>query len=661
MAEDMDTEIEDNITEDITVGIKFKLVVSSSLKPVEGMIFPSLDASYQFYVEYANKGGFSVRKGSQTEKNGFIQYKYFICSKEGSKPQKKFDSLEEVHQGKKQKKCRNRPSIRTSCLAQIALCTVDGGKSYKINKFIEEHNHTLVSQEDMHFLPSSRNLIVMQQKRLYSLSTLNLGPVKSFNILRTEYCGFDDVGVTAADCKNFKRNINCYIEEFDAEMIVQRLLNKKEYKMVFVPFTGINNHFRNVNLGAGLIAKEMNESYTWLLTCFLKASGRQPKVVVTDQDPAMKQAIESVFTESKHRLCMWHIMKKIADKVGPTLCNNENFKCRICNIVWTDSIKPDEFEMAWHEIVNEFGLIDNSWISTMFGLRSMWIPTYYRDEPLSGLMRTTSRYAHRKNDHYTMNTKPGECTESDLEVDALKRYTQTIFGMFKKKYIVVLANVIPLVLLKMDRMQKSMLKIKKLLKKVSFRYPSMLLIMIFLLHVAAKGLSNMIDEIPKKYILRRWMRDAVSNKSKCSIFGKDVANGNIDKANEIVRDIMFATENICNMLFTDIEALSKVRDQINDMREKAEEGSQAKPIFKKNDMLASLLGYDQPSTSTIRVPTGIRNKGRGSHKRFKSLKEIAASRAGKRSRVCSVCGEGGHDIRTCKKMPVYPPKHPPGP
>ncbi|XP_076914823.1 protein FAR1-RELATED SEQUENCE 5-like [Bidens hawaiensis] len=310
------------------------------------MIFPSLDASYQFYVEYANKGGFSVRKGSQTEKNGFIQYKYFICSKEGSKPQKKFDSLEEFHQGKKQKKYRNRPSIRTGCLAQIPLCSTDGGKSYKINKFIEEHNHTLISQEDMHFLPSSRNLTVMQQKRLYSLSTLNLGPVRSFNILRTIYGGFDDVGVTAADCKNYKRNINCDIGEFDAEMIVQRLLNKKEYfhdfsfdytvdesgcltglfwadelckknfltfsdvisfdatfntnkyKMVFVLFTGIDNHFHNVNLGAGLIAKETIESYTWLLTCFLKAFGR-PKVVVTDQDPAMKQAIESVFIESR--------------------------------------------------------------------------------------------------------------------------------------------------------------------------------------------------------------------------------------------------------------------------------------------------------------------------------------------------------------------------
>lgn len=86
--------------------------------------------------------------------------------------------------------------------------------------------------------------------------------------------------------------------------------------MVFVPFTGIDNHFHNVNLGAGLIAKENVESYVWLLSCFLKAFGRQPKVVVTDQDPAIKQAVENVFTDSRHRLCMWHIMKKVSDKVS---------------------------------------------------------------------------------------------------------------------------------------------------------------------------------------------------------------------------------------------------------------------------------------------------------------------------------------------------------
>ena len=85
--------------------------------------------------------------------------------------------------------------------------------------------------------------------------------------------------------------------------------------MVFVPFTGIDNHCRNVTLGAGLLASESIESYKWLLQSFLNSFGKQPKVVVTDQDPAMKQAIEAVFDKSRHRLCIWHIMKKLADKV----------------------------------------------------------------------------------------------------------------------------------------------------------------------------------------------------------------------------------------------------------------------------------------------------------------------------------------------------------
>ncbi|XP_076908441.1 protein FAR1-RELATED SEQUENCE 3-like [Bidens hawaiensis] len=469
MAEDMDTEIEDNIAEDITVRIEFIPAVSSSIKPVEGMTFPSLDASYQFYVEYANKGGVSVRKDSQTEKN--------------------------------------------------------------------------------------------------------------------EYGGFDDVGVTVVDCKNFKRNINCYIGEFDAEMIVQRLLNKKEYLPDFSFYFTVDE------------------------------SG----------------CLTGLF---------W------ADKVGPVLCNNEHFKRHICNIVWTDSIEPDEFEMKWHEIVNEFGLIDNSWISTMFGLRSMWIPAYYRDESLSGLLRTTSRsesenqffglvsnsqltlveffshfnmdletqrYAHRKNDHDTRNTKPdGHGPNATIYVKDKEAFGK---GCIQVSVIV-------------DDNDFSASCSCKSCKR--FEQYGLLCWHVF---VAFRVLE--IDEIPKKYILRRWMRDAISVKRKCSIFGKDVANGNIDK-DEIVRDIMFAIENICNMFFPDIEELSKVRDQINGIRGKAEEGSQAKPILKKNDMLASLLGYDQPSTSTIRVPNGIRNKGRDSHKRIKSLKEIAASRIGKRSRTCLV-------------------------
>ena len=85
--------------------------------------------------------------------------------------------------------------------------------------------------------------------------------------------------------------------------------------MVFVPFTGIDNHRKSVTLGSGLLKNETTESYIWLLQALKKAFTKAPNIVVTDQDGAMRRAIESELPDSKHRLCMWHIMQKIPKKV----------------------------------------------------------------------------------------------------------------------------------------------------------------------------------------------------------------------------------------------------------------------------------------------------------------------------------------------------------
>ncbi|CAH9112386.1 unnamed protein product, partial [Cuscuta epithymum] len=100
------------------------------------------------------------------------------------------------------------------------------------------------------------------------------------------------------------------------------------YSLVFVPFTGVDNHKKCITFAAGLLAKEDVESYVWLLTRFIKAMGRQPACVITDQDPSMRIAIEKVLPESRHRYCMWHIMEKVTKKVGPVLSKNVDFMSR---------------------------------------------------------------------------------------------------------------------------------------------------------------------------------------------------------------------------------------------------------------------------------------------------------------------------------------------
>lgn len=87
--------------------------------------------------------------------------------------------------------------------------------------------------------------------------------------------------------------------------------------MVFAPFTGVDNHKKCVTFACALLAKENIESYKWVFATFLKCMGRQPLSIITDQCPAMKQAIPATFTSTTHRLCMWHIMKKFPAKVYP--------------------------------------------------------------------------------------------------------------------------------------------------------------------------------------------------------------------------------------------------------------------------------------------------------------------------------------------------------
>ena len=99
-----------------------------------------------------------------------------------------------------------------------------------------------------------------------------------------------------------------------------------------------------MTFGAGLLLKEDIESYVWFLESFKKAMIFEPKVIVTDQDGAMKYAIEYVFPSSLHRLCMWHIMKKLHAKTTEDVSVGDQFKEKLNKIVWSNVLEPVEFE-----------------------------------------------------------------------------------------------------------------------------------------------------------------------------------------------------------------------------------------------------------------------------------------------------------------------------
>lgn len=87
-------------------------------------------------------------------------------------------------------------------------------------------------------------------------------------------------------------------------------------------------------------------------------SGVAPKLIMTDEDQSMRIGIEQVFPNTIHRLCMWHILMKLTEKVGATMKNNPDFHERFMSCVW-GSETPSEFESQWSSVISDFGLADN--------------------------------------------------------------------------------------------------------------------------------------------------------------------------------------------------------------------------------------------------------------------------------------------------------------
>ena len=92
---------------------------------------------------------------------------------------------------------------------------------------------------------------------------------------------------------------------------------------------------QSVFLGGGFILNETTKDYIWLFNIFLKCmDGVVPSVIITDECGSMRNAINALLPHTTHRLCMWHNMKKVPEKVPLELRSDEIFYKRLDSCVW---------------------------------------------------------------------------------------------------------------------------------------------------------------------------------------------------------------------------------------------------------------------------------------------------------------------------------------
>ncbi|GKE17226.1 protein FAR1-related sequence 5, partial [Tanacetum coccineum] len=279
---------------DTSGGVYYILKVYVDVLLVKVNVYDSVDDCVVANMKCAAEAGFVVRRSCQKRlRNEDVKQKYLVCNRKCCPKRIHVDTLD-LKNSEKQK--RNSNLHITRCKARAVFNLDPRTRKFVLNVFDTIHNHELERDNDAQML-----IHKMENRKKHVSDFLFDYLVENAELSRIFWA--DEVSKY-----NYK--------EFDDVVSFDATFKTNKYKMMFVPFTAIDNHRKCVTVDAGLLKNETTKSYIWLLKAFIKAFGKTPSIVVTDQDGAMRNAIEAEFAGSKHRLCMWHITQKLPAKVG---------------------------------------------------------------------------------------------------------------------------------------------------------------------------------------------------------------------------------------------------------------------------------------------------------------------------------------------------------
>lgn len=556
-------------------------------EPPNGIEFESHEAAYSFYQEYAKSMGFttSIKNSRRSKKTKeFIDAK-FACSRYGVTPESDSGSS-------------RRPSVKkTDCKACMHVKKKSDGK-WIIHEFIKDHNHELLPALAYHFR-IHRNVKLAEKNNIDILHAVSERTRRMYVEMSRQSGGCQNVGSLMDDINyQYDRDRHLALDDGDAQVMLeyfkhiqkenpnffycidlneeQRLRNlfwvdaksihdylsfndvvsldttyiKSNDKLPFAPFIGANHHSQPILLGCALICDETKPTFVWLLKTWLRAMGGQaPKVIITEQDKTLKEAIEEVFPNVRHCIYLWHILERIPENLSFVIKQYKNFLPKFNKCIfksWTE----EQFDMRWWKMVARFQLNDDTWIHSLYDDRQKWVPTYMGDVFLGGIstpQRSESmnsffdKYIHKKitlkefvkqyglilqnrydeeaiADFDTLHKQPALKSPSPWEKQMSTIYTHAIFKKFQIEVLGVAGcqsrievgdgSVAKFIVQDYEKEEEFLVTWNELSAEVScfcrlFEYKG------FLCRHALSVLQRCgCSSVPSRYIMNRWTKDA---------------------------------------------------------------------------------------------------------------------------------------------------------
>ncbi|KNA07785.1 hypothetical protein SOVF_168680 [Spinacia oleracea] len=306
----------------------FLLEGDIEIGPDNDLQFESHEAAYKFYQEYAKSMGFttSIKNSRRSKKSkDFIDAK-FACSRYGVTPESDVGSS------------RRSGIKKTDCKASMHVKRSKHGK-WVIHEFIKEHNHELLPALAYYFR-IHRNVKLVEKNNIDILHAVSERTKKMFVDMSRQSASFFNHG-------SLRHALGSQLDK--------------------------GNH---------LVLDERDAQF--LLDYFIAMGGSAPQVIITDQHPSIKSAIQEVFPNTRHCFHLCNVLEKFPENLAHVTKRHENFTGKFNKCIfksWTD----EQFELRWWKMVGRFDLQEDDWIRSLYEDRKKWVPLYISDIFLAGM------------------------------------------------------------------------------------------------------------------------------------------------------------------------------------------------------------------------------------------------------------------------------------
>ncbi|XP_022007329.1 protein FAR1-RELATED SEQUENCE 5-like [Helianthus annuus] len=516
----------------------------------------------------------------------------------------------------------------------------------------------------MKFTKKRRKLDFFDQQFIHKLSLNKIGATVAHRLQCSLKGGHQNVRGTKTDYKNAARDKRLFIGERDAQMIVDTMnARKSNLPNFFFEFTVVGNELRSM-FWADDVSKCNYEAFGDVLVSNVFHCVIQPALSYVYYD--VFPAIAAVFDKSIHRLCMWHIVKKIPAKITGDSSSNADLRKSIHKLVWNMFITPAEFEERWQILMNGLELSDNNWLNEMFSIRDQWAPCYFREFMMCFDTAIDGQHQKQRQAEFDSNTTtlfmPNKIP---IEMHAFDIYIRTIFLEVQKEIYKGLTHCFIIRCEELDGIKfytiahtnKSFKIVNEYKVELDVRDNTVsCMCMCFTCngylcrHVFCVFGFNQIDKIPDKYQSSRWDRDVLPNRVH-AISNRYAADNDTES---VIRNEIFDLIGQCTIrLRLKPDKLSALSTQIREIRDIIYKEFPSEPdCNNKSAVISDIIGQPENVEVTIHPLQGIRNKKCGTNKRLIGPGEKTVENHKKNPHLCHRCNKYvyDHDKRNCAKV-----------